>query len=120
MNQIVKEIKIELPPEMATRALGEYAFRVPLGKVQRITEILVLDRPKQEFEIALHINSVRRGAINALTAYVGNNREPTLHAFDNDNCKMEFLDSAYFVVTRHNPKLKSPISVRVRLRIVES
>ena len=120
VNQIVKEIKVELPADTAARALGEYHFQAPLGKVQRIAEIAVLDRPSQEFELSLHVNSVKRGAINALAAYVENNREPTLHAFDNDNCKIEFLDSAHFVATRHNPTLKSPISVRVRVKIVES
>ena len=118
MTTIEREIRVELPSDVVTKVLYEYRFQVPPGKVQRVTDLLVLDKPSQDFEIALEKNDVRRGAIYASTAYFANAREPTQGAFN--HCRIENADSAYFVVTRLNPTIKTLISAKVHLTIDES
>ena len=90
---------------------------VPFGEVWRIIEIVCLDRPSVEIELALHVNGVRRGAVYALTVYAGNSSKPMLDAFANRPIYHGHL--AYFVATPLL-SLTEPISVRFRLTIRRS
>src|SRR5208282_2650766 len=91
-------------------------LRVPLGEVWRIREVVSLERASPDFELALHVNGVRRGAVYALTVYFENSSNPMLHALDNDNCLVGHLDSAYFVATPIQ-RVTQTISVKFRLTI---
>ena len=112
-----KIIEVKLQPN--TPRTQTENLRVPFGEVWRIREVVSLDRASPDFELALHVNGVRRGAVYALTVYFENSSNPMLHAFDNDNCSIEHLDSAYFVATPIH-RVTQPISVKFRLTITRS
>jgi len=92
-------------------------LNVPFGEVWRVIGIVSLDKVSPDFELALHRNGVRQGAVDALTVYVGNGSRPMSDAFA--NCPIYHGHLAYFVATPLLP-LTEAIFVKFRLRIRRS
>ena len=92
-------------------------FSVPFGEVWRVMEVVSLDRASPEFELALHKNGVRQGAVHALIVYAGNGSRPMSDAFA--NCPIRHGDLDYFVATLVLP-LTEAMSVKFRLTIRRS
>jgi len=90
---------------------------VPFGEVWRVIDIVSLDKASPDFELALHKNGVRQGAVNALTVYAGNSSRPMSDAFA--NCPIYHGHLAYFVATPLLP-LTEPVSAKCRLTIKRS
>jgi hypothetical protein len=89
-------------------------LHIPFGEVWRIVDVVSLDKASPDFELALHVNCVRQGAVNALTVYVDNGSRPMSDALA--NCPIYDSDLAYFVATPLLP-LTETISVKFRLTI---
>lgn len=92
-------------------------LHIPFGEVWRIVAVVSLDKASPDFELALHVNCVRQGAVNALTVYVDNGSRPMSDAFA--NCPIYYGDLDYFVATRILP-LTEAVSVKFRLTIRRS
>ena len=92
-------------------------LNVPFGEVWRVIDVVSLDKASHDFELALHRNGVRQGAVNALTVYVGNGPRPMAGAFA--NCPIYHGHLAYFVATPLLPFTKL-VSVKFRLTVRKS
>ncbi len=108
-------IEVRLQPD-SPRSQTEM-LSVPFGEVWRVMEIVSLDKASPDFELALHVNGVRRAAVHALMVYVGNGSRPMSDAFANRPIHHGHL--AYFVATPLVP-LTQAISVKFRLTIRRS
>jgi hypothetical protein len=90
---------------------------VPFGEVWRVIDIVSLDMASPDFELALHKNGVRQGAVHALTVYAGNGSRPMSDVFK--NCPIYHGHLAYFVATPLLPVTEA-VSVKFRLKVRRS
>ena len=64
LNDEERIIEVRLQPD-SPRTQTE-TFSVPFGEIWRVRAVTLLDKTSAEFELALHVNGVRQGAVNCL------------------------------------------------------
>ena len=107
-----RSVEVRLNPD-SPRTQTEM-LSVPFGEVWRVIDIVSVDKASPDFELALHVNGVRQGAVHALTVYVGNGSRPMSNVFA--DCPIHHGHLAYFVATPLLP-LKEAMPVKFRLTI---
>ena len=76
-----RKVSITIPPK--TSRFLTAPLNIPAGEVWRIIEIVSLDRPAPDVEVALHIAGVPQARVNASSVYAKNESKSSMNAFAN-------------------------------------